>query len=57
MKEYFLSNFGDYNNKCGRLNWTIHRTDQFQIQPETLLYLPHEGLLALINFFIKGENI
>ncbi|MPM09504.1 hypothetical protein SDC9_55823 [bioreactor metagenome] len=50
---YFASLFSKYNETADPLNWVIHNPEEFVIAPERLRSLASQGLLSLINFFIK----
>lgn len=53
MRQYFVNLFDNYEDHVDPLNWVVHRPDEFQLDPETLVQLPRRGLLSLINYLIK----
>lgn len=53
MRQYFKSLFDDYEKNIDPLNWVVHRTSAYKIDAETLIHLPHKGLLVLINYLIN----
>lgn len=53
MRGYFNNLFDDYETTVDPLNWVVHRPEEFQMSPKTLIDLPRSGLLKLINFLIS----
>lgn len=55
MQKYFNNLFEDYEKTIDPLNWVVHRPAEFQLNPTTLIELPRNGLLALINYMLSNN--
>lgn len=56
QRQYFGNFFSKYEKYIEPINWVIHRTTDYKIDPHTLIELPRSGLLALINFLISESD-
>jgi len=57
IREYFTKLFSNYNENANPLNWVIHRPEEYVLAPDKLVTLPSEGLLTVINYLIKEQNV
>ncbi len=52
IRDYFTALFKDYNTTANPLNWVVHRPDEFVLHSTTLIELPGNGLLSVINYLL-----
>ncbi|MGE5613592.1 MAG: hypothetical protein ACM3XR_04240 [Bacillota bacterium] len=52
IRNLFPMVFGTDNNLTTKLNYVVHQPEQFRLAPDTLLSLPQEGLLTIINYML-----
>lgn len=50
IRDYFKALFSDYNTTTNPLNWVVHRPHEFVLHSKTLIELPGNGLLSVINY-------
>jgi len=53
IRDYFTALFANYNTTANPLNWVVHRPHEFVISPKSLLDLPGNGLLRVINYLLS----
>lgn len=53
IRDYFTALFGNYDQTANPLNWVVHRPHEFVISPKSLIDLPGNGLLTVINYLLS----
>ena len=52
IRNLFPMVFGTNNTLTTKLNYVVHQPEYFRLTPDTLLTLPQEGLLSIINYML-----
>lgn len=53
VRDYFTALFGNYDQTANPLNWVVHRPHEFVMSPKSLIDLPGNGLLTVINYLLS----
>lgn len=53
IRGYFTTLFGNYDQTANPLNWVVHRPHEFVLPPQSLIDLPGNGLLTVINYLLS----
>lgn len=53
IRQYFTRLFGNYKNNVDPLNWVVHKPSEFRMDASTLIELPRQGLLTIVNYFLS----